>query len=190
MSEILVFPRTVFSNLPDEGVWPLTHWPPRYEWRIRQDIEQDESWLQLIPYLIIRDDQDRLWCYQRTGGDRRLTGAAGCGVGGHVERIDTADSLPATVCNCIHREAAEELGNCIIETPHPLAWLYENHSVIGRVHIGLIHLTRWQGSATPQPAEHEPLAAMGFLPAKQIAMESGFEYWSRLAAAYLLEHAK
>ena len=84
------------------------------------------------------------------------------------------------------RELAEELGWAVDPAGlTPAAWLYEGHSAIGRVHLGLIYVLDWTAPAPPRPVPGEPLADRGFLPPAAIAADGRFELWSRLAAAWL-----
>ncbi len=188
MNEILVFARHLFADLPAEGAWLITGLPRQGQWRPRAVVEQDERWLQPIPYLLITDEQNRFWCYRRSGGDRRLADRFSCGVGGHVERIDQREELADTLAGALRRELAEELRQGVgLDPGPPLGWLYEGHSAIGRAHIGVIHRTRWPFADEPRPVPGEALASLGFLPAGRILDDPRFELWSRLAVRFLLE---
>ena len=125
MNEILVFARHLFADLPAEGAWLITGLPRQGQWRPRAVVEQDERWLQPIPYLLITDEQNRFWCYRRSGGDRRLADRFSCGVGGHVERIDQREELADTLAGALRRELAEELRQGVgLDPGPPLGWLY------------------------------------------------------------------
>ena len=186
MSEILVFPRGQFSDLPEKGVWPLDGLPTEYHWRERIVVEDDEAWLQAIPYLLIRNASGHLWSYQRVGGDARLHDRCSCGVGGHVERADERTELVDTLAAACVREASEELlDSGPLRMSEPQALLYEGLSAIGRVHIGIIYLADWLDIKEPTVAPGETLDAMGFLSPETIVSDDRFELWSRLSAACL-----
>src|SRR3954454_9273568 len=61
----------------------------RGEFRPRPDAEQDPSWKQVIPYVVLRDG-DAIFLMRRTraGGDERLHDRYSIGIGGHVNPQD------------------------------------------------------------------------------------------------------
>lgn len=194
MPRILALPRAQSPALPLEGCWAWRDFaalpPPR--WRERAEIEHDESLLQLIPYVVLRNAAGELWCYARTGGDARIDGRWSCGVGGHVEEIDGGDAasdLRQTLCNTARREMAEELSIATndLPVPAPCALIYEGHSPIGRVHLGVLFVADWAAAKPPSPPPGEALAALGFLPPAAIVADARFELWSRLAAGFVAE---
>lgn len=189
LEEIMVFPRRLFPDLPQEGTWLITQWPEEFAWRSRAEVERDEQWLQPIPYLLISLPSGEVWCYRRVGGDGRLYGASSCGVGGHVEPVDLREDLPQTLATAARREVGEELLNADhLPALAARAWLYEGRSDVGRVHIGVIFHALWRHDDPPAPAPDEALEPLGFLDPATIAGDSSFELWSRLAARFFVEH--
>lgn len=189
MPHILTIPRTAAPALPFEGCWAWNDFaslPPPL-WRERAEVEHDESLLQLIPYVVLRNAAGELWCYARTGGDARLDGRWSCGVGGHVEGIDAAQDIRQTLYKTARREMAEELGiaNEVLPPLTTLALIYEGHSPIGRVHLGVLFIADWIATLPPTPPPGEVLTGIGFLPPAAIAAESRFELWSRLTAGFI-----
>jgi len=188
MTEILVFPRESIFRLPEAGTRPFheTGWPAGWSWGERARMEEDENWLQLIPYLILVEGKESLWVYRRCGGDRRLDGSFSCGVGGHVEREDEKATLEETARAALLRETSEELAVDLSGVSmEPVAWLYEGRSPVGRVHLGLIYIVRWLMEEPPIPVEGEALEGQGFMLADGIAEDRRFELWSRLAAGFV-----
>jgi predicted NUDIX family phosphoesterase len=189
MPQILVIPRERAPDLPLEGCLPqrnLDFLQPML-WRERVEVEHDETCLQPIPYVLLHDGAGAFWAYARSGGDARLEGRRSCGVGGHVEHIDTQKTADATLRHAARRELAEELGIPVHALP-PLTLqglIYEGHSAIGRVHLGMLFTADWPGQA-PEPPPHEALTGLGFLPATEIVGDERFELWSRLAVQFLL----
>src|SRR6056297_968979 len=63
----------------------MAFWP-------RSDVEQDPSWLQLIPYCLLIDDASRVFCYRRhkDGGESRLHEKCSVGIGGHINPQDAS----------------------------------------------------------------------------------------------------
>jgi len=230
MSLILTVPRAHAPALPDEGCWALAHWGwlAHATWRSRAQAEHDDTHLQLIPYLVLRNAEDAMWCYQRSGGDARLLGRCSCGVGGHVDAPDAltgaagdAQSAPNDAINCaaldscsrmpdkrsrpisrvnveatlqraLRRELAEELGASAADLAdlrcHGL--IYEGHSPVGRVHLGVLYSARWCPAADPQPVAGEALCGQGFRAPARVADDPAFELWSQLAACHLATSAE
>src|SRR4051794_38952355 len=72
--------------------------------RARDEAEQDPSWKQVIPYVVLRDGE-RLFLMRRTraGGDARLHDRYSIGVGGHINPQDE------DVAGGLLREWSEEI---------------------------------------------------------------------------------
>lgn len=189
MPLVLSLPRAELPSLPIEGCWGFAAWSnlPSPVWRERSALEHDESLLQLIPYVALRNSQGQLWAYTRTGGDARLEGRCSCGVGGHVEIEDQAADLRQTLTNTACREMAEELGLARAGIPalSPCALIYESHSAIGRVHLGVLFVADWRQRPSPCPPAHESLRGLGFLTPATIADDPRFERWSRMVAEFV-----
>jgi predicted NUDIX family phosphoesterase len=214
MPFILTIPCAQAPTLPESGCWPVPdlNFLQQAVWQSRASAEHDEAFLQPIPYLLLRNTQGQLWCYQRTGGDARLDGRCSCGVGGHVDLqdaqpplerhvIDSCQRTPdkgykpissinpqATLQHALLREVAEELG--VGESDlGPISFhglIYEGLSAVGRVHLGVLFAAAWQPAQPPQPCAGEALRGLGFMPASAIDNNTQFELWSRLAARQLL----
>lgn len=186
MNRILVIPRDHCPTLPVADFWPFSGWgwPAQFLWLDRRQAEQDEGYLQLIPYAVITDAEGRIWGYRRTGGDQRLADRLSCGVGGHVDDSDAEADLSRTILQALRREVAEELGWKIADlvVPAPQVWIYEGLSPIGRVHLGLVFHLIWPTSDHPPNAlAGEALTGIGFLERTAILDDDRFELWSRLA---------
>lgn len=106
--------------------------------------EKDESLLQLIPYIVLRNAAGKVFCYERGagGGERGLHAKLSIGLGGHVDVAPTADqSLWHTLCLEAGRELREEVG---VEADVGdyvggfSALLYNGADDVGRVHLGLL----------------------------------------------------
>src|SRR5256886_1062323 len=77
--------------------------------RPRATVEQDSSFKQIIPYLIVRH-AGRLFLSQRStqGGEGRLHGKYSIGVGGHINRRDV-EGAEEVIDAGLRRELEEEL---------------------------------------------------------------------------------
>jgi predicted NUDIX family phosphoesterase len=214
MPHILTLPRSQAPALPPSGCWAVTDldFLQHAQWQERAQAEHNEAWLQPIPYLLLQSAAGHIWCYQRSGGDARLSGRCSCGVGGHVDLTDseppfgshTIDSssrpsdkpyrpisplnLQATLRRALLREVAEELGatDADLLDLRFQGLIYEGLTAVGRVHLGLLFTAQWLPVLPPQPVAGEALLGLGFRPASDIANNDQFELWSRLAAKSLL----
>ena len=194
---ILTVPRNQLPTLPTAGCWAVASFDflHRPVWQARTDVEQDETWVQPIPYLVLCDSKGGAWCYRRTGGDARLDGRSSCGVGGHVDDTDAPGGetfdADATLRRALMRELAEELGGTASdwEGLRSRGLVFEGHPPVGRVHLGVLYSARWISGNPPVPQANEALTSIGFMPLTAIAADTQFELWSRLAAQFLAEAA-
>lgn len=186
---ILVLSRSACAALLTAQVVPWAGDPCiESHWLVRAQAETDPVWLQIIPYAVLIDLNDRPWAYRRTGGDARLRERRSIGVGGHIEECDRRKGLLATVRAALVRELEEEL---LWYPPHtaataqPVAWINEQDSAVGRVHLGLVIAIPWGRPELPQPRPGEGLEALGFVEPSAVRESAGYERWSVLAAQSL-----
>jgi len=118
----------------------------------REEAENNEELLQIIPYAIVTSDNQFL-LYRRTksGGESRLHEKLSIGIGGHVnttdliksfsEPLSTKTRITDVLMHGMTRELTEELNLKSISRP----WLclngplvYDGTTKVGRVHLGLI----------------------------------------------------
>jgi predicted NUDIX family phosphoesterase len=105
----------------------------RYE--PRSAMEQDPSFKQIIPYLVLRDGL-RYFLMQRTnaGGDPRLHGRYSIGVGGHLNPGDGG------LLGGLRREWNEELVAGFVPSFRLVALLNDDTTPVGAVHLGAVYL--------------------------------------------------
>lgn len=172
--------------------WSDIRMPNNYCFRSRTTVEEDEQWLQIIPYVLLRNLQGEIWAYARRGGDDRLLGCRSIGVGGHIEQCDEQETLLATALHCARRELAEELvnaENALIDV-EPLGWIHERDTAIGRVHLGFVFIADWKAIEPPAPKPSEPMTAIGFMSSADVLADDRFERWSHLAVTLLNRDGK
>jgi predicted NUDIX family phosphoesterase len=184
---ILALPRSVCHGCLSAAIVPFdSTFNPSLVWRERAIAEEEPAWQQIIPYATLVDEQGRLWAYRRTGGDRRLRERRSIGVGGHIEAEDDCGAFMPTVLAALHRELGEELLRYpVAEMARPKAWINEQDSSVGRVHLGLVFALTWNFSELPMPRPGEGLEGIGFMSPADVTEEAGFEAWSVLAARAL-----
>ncbi|MDR7554977.1 MAG: hypothetical protein QN157_05155 [Armatimonadota bacterium] len=145
--EILVVPRgDLFWDGPFRGV--ATRGLADYVARIRRhgvfrrrgDVEDDPTYKQIIPYLLVRRG-DRYMLFRRTraGGEARLHDLYSIGVGGHVAKADVAAAADVLAAG-LRRELDEELVLTGAWDARLVGVLNDDDNPVGQVHFGLVHL--------------------------------------------------
>lgn len=159
--------------------------PAHISFHPRDEVEQDPSFKQLIPYCLLthRGPAGSIALYQYTRGagqgENRLHAKRSVGIGGHISRVDNAACGQRTYDEGLRRELAEEVD---IRSPYRqrIAGLINDDSTpVGSVHLGVVHLLELDEPAVA-PRESDLLEA-GFRPvAELLADTSRFESWSRI----------
>jgi predicted NUDIX family phosphoesterase len=183
---VYVVPR---SALPDEAGWyglrtdgldafvSAVERQGRYEPRAL--MEQDPSFKQIIPYLVLRDGL-RYFLMQRTnaGGDVRLHGRFSIGVGGHLNPGDGG------LLGGLQREWAEELVAGFVPDFRLVALLNDDTTPVGAVHLGAVYLADADGREVAI-RETDKLVGSFVDPGEVGAVAERLETWSQLAFAFL-----
>jgi predicted NUDIX family phosphoesterase len=154
VEDVLVFPEWVLCTLPDvAGYRPLDDRSERTEFldaildekllsfMPRAQAEEDESYKQLIPYVIFTH-KTKILCYTRTkkSGEGRLRSKNSIGFGGHINDLDGASVRDAYQAG-IRREMEEELvfdGN--LDYLNFVGCIYDDSNDVGRVHFGMVYV--------------------------------------------------
>lgn len=141
--------------------------------------EDDGSHKQLIPYVVVRDEE-RVFLMHRTdaGGDPRLHGKASIGVGGHLNPVDHgADALMAG----LRREWAEELVADWEPDFELVGLLNDDSNPVGAVHLGVVFTVDAAGRRV-DVREHAKLIGAVATPDEVAASWDRLETWSQLVA--------
>jgi predicted NUDIX family phosphoesterase len=149
----------------------------RYE--LRSVMEQDPSFKQIIPYLVLRDGE-RYFLMQRTnaGGDPRLHGLYSIGVGGHLNPGDGG------LLGGLRREWTEELVADFVPAFQLVALLNDDTTAVGAVHLGAVYLA----DATGRPVavrETDKLSGDFAAPDAVGAVRDRMETWSAIVFDFL-----
>ena len=155
--------------------------------RPRSLVEDDPSFKQLIPYVILEcndESETRLFRYTRGKGqgEKRLHALQSIGIGGHISVEDAqGDDWNR---KGMQRELSEEM---IIECSGKdqiVGLIYDDSSEVGRVHLGIVHVLQL-ATCKATPREDQLLDA-GFESLETIKEESDrMETWSQLCLKHL-----
>ncbi len=165
--------------------------PEHISYRLRDEVEKDPGYKQLIPYMIFRhvavDGRETVFQYTRGKGmgEGRLHHKRSVGIGGHISSIDAAQNGAAgSFEEGMRRERDEEV---VIDTPYTsqcVGLINDDQTEVGSVHLGLVHLFDVERPAV-RPRETE-IIECGFRPVEEILADlSGFETWSQICMTAL-----
>lgn len=158
--------------------------PANISFRPRDEMEQDPSFKQLIPYCLFRFE-DQLFHYTRgtAQGESRLHSKRSIGVGGHISAEDQGRQA-SIYKEAMRREIEEEV---LVDTEWKercVGMLNDDLTDVGRVHLGIVHLFELKAPKV-SPREKSMLDA-GFAPiARLVSQQDQFETWSQLCLAQL-----
>ncbi|MBM3883900.1 MAG: phosphoesterase [Verrucomicrobia bacterium] len=163
-------------------------------WQPRDRAEQDPSFKQWIPYLLLRDSQGRLAAYPRQGSEARLHGLWSLGIGGHINPLDGETmsgqdlrvAWQTALWSGLRRELAEEFPDAAAGPTQFLGLIHEDRTHVGQVHLGAVFLHQPEATGARPGRE---LAGLQWLTCHRIGTEpwplDRFELWSRLALQLL-----
>jgi len=184
VEEILVVPREHLMNMPVHGFARgqadyVTRIDRHASFRPREQVEEDPSFKQIIPYLIVRHT-DRLFLVQRSaaGNEARLRGLFSIGVGGHINRSDVVGASDLVAAG-LRRELDEELIIHGAWSARLVGVLNDDTNAVGRVHFGLVHVVDVESSDV---AVRESDTLTGRMASREdvLAVRDRMETWSRL----------
>ncbi|MEK4566292.1 hypothetical protein MKX54_16610 [Alkalihalobacillus sp. FSL R5-0424] len=155
----------------------------------RGDAEEDPSFKQPIPYVVIRRG-DEFFAYERLagGGESRLHNKLSLGFGGHMNHIE-ADSFDEVLRINTDRELDEELelaeeDKVSIET---IGLINDDESEVGRVHIGILSVLDVKETAQVSVKETDQIAGH-WMKLEQLADKDQYdrmETWSQFVVDLL-----
>ena len=162
----------------------------------RAAMEEDPSYKQLIPYVVLRHAGDngvsRIFSYTRGGGggETRLHAKQSIGVGGHISTEDAnhdkAHADEGLYRRGLERELAEEVTLKTAYTEQLLGLINDDKTPVGQVHLGVLHVFDLEEPAV-WSAEPE-LADGGFVPLDELLTQiDKYESWSQIAIRALAD---
>lgn len=151
--------------------------------RVRAEVEDDPSFQQIIPYVIVTDGP-RVFLMRRlrAGGDTRLHDRYSIGVGGHVGAADGG------IAGGLAREWAEELVADWSPEFVPVGLLNDDTDPVGAVHLGVVY--RVEAGGRPVGIRETHKLEGRFAAVDEVeALGDQLETWSRLCLDRLLMEA-
>lgn len=150
-----------------------------HEFRPRPEMEEDPSYRQIIPYVVLtRGDEVLVLRRLKKGGEKRLHGLLSIGVGGHINPVDEA-GRGETLMRGLRREVDEE-----VEVEHelslePVGVINEETNEVGSVHLGFMFRMEVEGEASVR--ETEKLEGLWVKKTELAALREQMEGWSKIA---------
>ncbi|QDT68108.1 hypothetical protein MalM25_10210 [Planctomycetes bacterium MalM25] len=200
--QVLVLPAEVldelgrfqgFTDEVDRYLEPVLR-SEQLAYRPRGAMEEDPSFKQLIPYVLLRhtDAQGVVHVFSYTrgggGGEKRLHAKRSVGVGGHISTEDATQANAADdeglYRRGLERELAEEVNLGSSYREQLVGLINDDETPVGKVHLGVVHVFDLEEpSVTSAEAD---LAEGQFLPVAQILAEvDSYESWSQIAVRAL-----
>lgn len=144
--------------------------------------ENDESFKQIIPYLIYQH-KDSFFLMQRssTASEERLKNSYSLGIGGHIREADLQDSQ--SILDWAQREFEEEVLLSGSYKPIFLGLLNDNSTAVGRVHLGLVFLLKGN---SPNITIRSEMKSGKLIPLKELDdFKNDMENWSKIVLDHL-----
>jgi predicted NUDIX family phosphoesterase len=184
-----------FCGQPDRYLRELLL-PENLSFRSRGDVENDPSFKQLIPYVIVRwaGDKNAEYLFQYTRSSRqdesRLRTKRSIGIGGHISESDVHQGSGAsTYERGMRREISEEIQIQSKFVQRCVGLINDDSNDVGRVHLGLVHIFDLE---EPLVSALDPeMCDSGFESTRDlVAKESEFETWSQICLKSLFSKPK
>jgi predicted NUDIX family phosphoesterase len=183
---VLVVPTPVLHNAGlFQGFSPrVDHYLPRLldpchlSYRSRDQAENDPSFKQLIPYVVLKwRDQAFHYTRGKAATETRLRALRSIGVGGHIS-ADDANLFDSPYREAMFREVAEEVRLDSTYEERCLGLINDDSTPVGQVHLGIVHVFEL---AEPKVQKREAvLTRAGFAPLAELrAQRDEFETWSQ-----------
>lgn len=148
-------------------------------YRPRNEVEQDPSYKQLIPYcLFVYNGSVFYYRRGKAGGEGRLHSKRSVGIGGHISSTDQA-ARERRYFAAIEREIAEEIDVQCGYTQRCVGLINDDLTEVGRVHLGIVHIFELEAPKV-LPREQSILETGFALPADLLTQIDEFETWSQI----------
>lgn len=161
--------------------------PAMFSFRPRSLVENDPSFKQLIPYVVLRCSKD-VFQYRRgsSGTEARLRALRSIGIGGHISEADALGGDPYMVG--MKRELEEEVEIRSTYRERLAGFINDDSTLVGSVHLGVVHV--FDLEVPEANSREDALADAGFATLERLVSERDqFETWSQFAFEALFRGA-
>ncbi len=192
VEQVLVVPTLLFHEIghfqgfcSDADRYLKTLLDPAYtSYRPRDEMEQDLSFKQLIPYCIFRCGGE-IFSYRRDKGqgETRLLGKRSVGVGGHISTIDE-EAGGSSYLEGMRRDIEEEV---FLESGYRhecVGLINDDLTEVGKVHLGIVHIFELDAPQV-RPREQSIIQTGFATPAELLRDRDQFETWSQICLDHL-----
>ena len=152
-----------------------------HEFISRPAAEEDPSYKQIIPYVVLTQ-KGQVFTTRRLnkGGESRLHGKLSIGIGGHINPVDETDRR-SVLMKGLERELEEEVyiqhrGELV-----PQGFINDDGNGVGAVHLGLCFSMEVEGEVSVKETEKLSGAWMSLQELKE--EYDNMETWSQIALA-------
>lgn len=159
--------------------------PLNTSYQPRDQVEDDPSLKQLIPYCIFRHNGE-VFYYQRgkAQGESRLHSKRSIGIGGHISTLDE-NGEGSPYAEGMRREIAEEIYLEADYSESCIGLINDDETPVGQVHLGVVHVFDLNEPKV-RPRE-ESILNTGFArPEELVAQRGEFETWSQICLEHLI----
>ncbi|MFC1677804.1 hypothetical protein ACFL3G_12185 [Planctomycetota bacterium] len=200
--QVLVFERKVFEQLglfhglkfDVDNYLEQLFAPGVLRFIPRSLAENDPSFKQLIPYVIMTHDNKYLnYIRGKRAGETRLVEKRSIGIGGHINPVDNDVPLfndyRDIYDRAVEREVAEEVKINANHTGRIAALLNDDTNEVGRVHLGVVHL--WRLDSDNVERKEQMITQMTFKTIEELNQtHNTMETWSALCLEGLEKMSK
>lgn len=192
VEQVLVVPTLLFHEIghfqgfcADADRYLKTLLDPAYtSYRPRNEMEQDPSFKQLIPYCIFRCNGE-IFSYRRDKGqgESRLLGKRSVGIGGHISTVDEAAG-GSSYLEGMRREIEEEV---FLESGYRhecVGLINDDLTEVGKVHLGIVHIFDLDAPQV-RPREQSIIQTGFATPTELLRDRDQFETWSQICLDHL-----
>ncbi|WP_437191938.1 phosphoesterase [Planctomicrobium sp. SH527] len=158
--------------------------PSNVSYRPRNEVEDDPSFKQFIPYCIFRHE-GKVFYYTRgkEQGEGRLHAKRSIGIGGHISAEDQF-SGSSVYRVAMQREIEEEVHLDSGFTENCVALINDDLTEVGKVHLGVVHI--FDLDAPKVLPREKSIINTGFEePSKLVQQRDQFETWSQICFEFL-----
>lgn len=157
-----------------------------FEFKTRYIMEEDPSYKQIIPYVVIVNEKNEILTYQRSakGGENRLHNMYSIGVGGHLDenKENQHETGMEVYLDGMIREVEEEIGIKTNRDDFQIkATIYDDSNAVGKVHFGVVSFLRVDSKEFMHDGEMDVLINREFLSLEELSnRHDSLENWSKI----------